>query len=42
MSKITGLAKCHYVKNESNTQGQNASKGYIAQQEITPESPTYM
>ena len=33
-----GLANCRYVAHQSDRQGQNAPKGYIARQEMTPES----
>ena len=33
----SGLANCRYVAHQSDTQGQNAPKGYIARQEMTPE-----
>ena len=34
---IAGLANCRYVAHQSDRQGQNAPKGYIARQEMTPE-----
>ena len=34
---IPGLANCRYVAHQSDTQAQNAPKGYIARQEMTPE-----
>ena len=33
----SGLANCRYVAHKSDRQGQNAPKGYIARQEMTPE-----
>ena len=36
-SMYSGLANCRYVAHQSDTQGQNAPKGFITRQEITPE-----
>ena len=34
---IPGLANCRYVAHQSDRQAQNAPKGYIGRQEMTPE-----
>ena len=33
----SGLVNCRYVAHQSDMQGQNTPKGYIARQEMTPE-----
>ena len=37
LGRRTGLANCRYVAYQSDRQGQNAPKGHIARQEMTPE-----
>ena len=36
-NSYSGLANCRYVTHQSDRQGQNAPKGYIARQEMTAE-----
>ena len=37
ISELSGLSNCRYVAHQSDRQGKNAPKGYIALQEMTPE-----
>ena len=37
LETVAGLANCRYVAHQIDRKGQNAPKGYIARQEMTPE-----